>query len=1844
MLLAASPALAQGIDCARPRGAVERGICASPTLLAQDADMARAFSRAMADAATAPFVRSAQIAWIRAREAACGKLTDARALEGCLTRFGAQRLAQLASPQIASPIAQPAPASAEAPSPVAATPEDALVSPAPPAIVVPNPEAALDRASLPAAERMETKLRVTQPGRFAITAKSSTGVALQLVDMLTGPSETMGLAGQTDGRVDALLDVGTYKLRAFAAPGATGDVQLSVIPFRDAAEAAGMPVQGRLDADLGDFQQRRFWLNVTEGETPRIEAAGRALADLRLFRDGTDLVDSERRTAIVEPTAGHPLTDIVLSGQLEPGVYELVAYGGRSLAWPDGTQGQPFHLRGGASDALSGGWVAGRIGPMGSEVFRTAPQTGALRLDLPQPAAVSLQLQGGPGASIAKNTREPIARLDLPAGARIVTLRGAEGQPYRLRALDRTTTAWLAAPGSFWTGLSARGFGGDEPPASALLLRDIVGEPEPYVAGSIGVRVGPGAGWRQRFNLRGPLAILLNVTAATTIVARADGVAAQVNIVPLGLRAQPRADGAAPTSWNLAAGWYTLSVTPARNASGILDLGVGPSDAIPAAPMPGGTPDPEPVFGLITPGPSETFRAETGAATGGVIGLVARPAPVDLASGPLGMTLAAGAGLDVPVRLPGDGRVVASEIGVGPLAAAFTPVAGPTAGRIGLVHIAPSDHDRTVAIGWRAPVAAPPVPQPPPPEARAKLVAGLPQGLDLDRDMPRGFALDVPEGGLYRLETLGRMRTAATIGTAFVPDLDQAEGNGIGQNMLIQRFLRAGRYRLTVTAKDSDGHLAVAARPAVAASGATLVPGGRVRARMAADSGVVFPVEIATHGTYHLDLLSLGATLTARLEDEEGWPILPAGDLSSLDQELLPGHYRVLVQPTGVAARVVARLALVTPEPRREGHGPFPLAFGTTANFTWREPAGRDDPRAPDVWTFALAGPAEVKLTIGDGMVANLRGPDSTTVARLTNSAPFSGSLPAGAYRVEATSLGRNDRLDYEIALSSPVLQPDTPRDVKLPATVGFAVARERVISLTSFGSIPVRAVLRGADGAVVGRFGERGDDWNIAVARRLPAGSYTLDLSSAAPPHSVKVARTDPVLGGGASGQGDQSDQTDSAGDDAGDTMADQGPRPQDSATPDSSDDTAGNDTNTGASPPENKVELRLALPPERSPGNLGEAGTTLLSDGGVHVLSLPPAEPGQLLLAAASSSAELALALERRDGDGAWRTVVVRQGIAPVVGAPGDGGAWRVSVWTVDGGGEPVRVSARAVDATPQPVGQATIAAAGLPEFPHIAMARLSVPGAAPVRIGGSATLLEAASGPGRALQPTDGGMVVPQTDDVWLLSIGAAVPVRVTRVDAPPDQQLALAIPEAGDAMLPGAPIASGRVRVWIARSGLGQPGLDAGHGMGVAEGSALALGGEGAVRLFNAGSDDALRLLVTARDLAGQTPRALEGPFTGVLPPGTALPVRLPEGAHLVRLDLSANTAAVADWGGRGAITEWAGDAAISRSVEGRFTEILLVNTGTQPAPVALSWTPLPESETPMMAGTAFKRFFGAAGSLDMPVEAAGRLMIAGGQATLIGPGGHVARGTTLALAGAGRVVIDHGPGLLAAWVEGPGGASPWPTPAPLALTLPARMEMRDAAMTLRFDMSAPMLLHARTTAPVILALGDGAPVMFPAGAEFHRALPAGTVTLRVISPHDGPLSGTLELDGEPIAPAVEGVGAEVAVAPGGSAAFGFEVTKAGPVGVGVRADPDRLSVRLLGADGKTLGDGVAQLHRLMPGHYVLEASVPADGATTVLRPAIVGIARRPNGPPPDVVNTYLALAGRAPVAVTPVSVR
>jgi hypothetical protein len=1109
---------------------------------------------------------------------------------------------------------------------------------------------------------------------------------------------------------------------------------------------------------------------------------------------------------------------------------------------------------------------------------------------------------------------------------------------------------------------------------------------------------------------------------------------------------------------------------------------------------------------------------------------------------------------------------------------------------------------------------APPVP----------LAAGRPRFFDLAKDEARSFGFEIAEGGLYRVETLGRLETEGWIGTPFVAEIAHEAANGHGHNMQLQSYLRAGRYRVTVAARGSSGRAGILANPAPLRDGGTLLQGGSVRATMPAGSGVAFPIEIAAAGRYHLDLVGLGRKFTARLEDAEGWPILPAGDLSSLDRALSPGRYRVLVLPQAVDARVVGRLSLVEPEAELSGHGPHPLRFDAEQHFQWREPAGRDEPRVPDQWDFAFFGQAHVTIEISDGMVAELRrgdSPEGPPLARLLYKSGFAGALPAGRYRIATTSLGRNDRLDYRLSLRSDELQPGRPRSVTLPATVPFAIAGDRVVSLTSFGSVDVKAVLRDGGGRVLGRYDDRVDDWNIAVSRYLPAGRYVLDLSQVAPPPAPPAAKEDGAADGSASDQ---------------------------PAAASEAEDKEGEATETPAAEPSGgRVELRLALPREADTLAAPAAGTATLRGPEVHRLALPPVAAGALIVAAAASSAELVLSLERRDPNRGWRSEALDQGRSAMVAIPADGDASqprRVSVWTVDGGPEPVRFAIRNIAAEAQPVGAVALAPVTLDGMPGTLRAALvAVPASGLVRLGADQTGIQAGSVPGRALRPVEGRIIVPQSDRVWLLARdreASTLPLSALALET--GEPIVLTVPAGGTATLPAGTTSDGRLRFWLAQSGSGQPGIAAGRGMGVASGSAFALAGSASLKAWNAGDGDSLRLRLERFDPRLLPERRAEPAIVATLPAESALPLRLPVGGKRLRIDLPAGAAAIAGWHDAEAVTAWTGGTSSSWLLEGRWEDVLLVNPSGHPLPASLSLAPLAAVPALLRPGAAEKRFFGAAGALSLPFSArpGQRLVVAGAAATVLSADGRIRHGSVIPLSGPGRVVLLHPPGLVAAWIEGQ-GISPWPPAPARAVTLPAEMPLTGETMNLALSAPGPALLHARTSAPVIAILvGAGraeAPVLFPAGAEFHRYLAASRAELQLISPVDGPLTGSLELGATRAIPAGEGLGAAVAVAPGATALFAFDVVADGPVGVGIRADPDRAAVRLLDQDGSVIGAGIAMLRRLHPGHYLIEARLPPSAPTALIRPAVVGIAPRPNGPPAEVARHYLDLVGMVPAA-------
>ncbi|MEO7974660.1 MAG: hypothetical protein ABIU84_13840, partial [Thermoanaerobaculia bacterium] len=173
------------------------------------------------------------------------------------------------------------------------------------------PDVRLHPAVVPAAGRHVAELEVSGFGRYSISVASARGTALQVVDRMSGAGEVFGEAGKQDGRIDLFLDRGTVRIVTWGSKLATGEATLAVVPFRErvaetgaavaAAGSAGVQlVEGKaIDGELADLEQLSWWIDIPKRRRVVFEAAGRNLADLRLWQSGSWLVDAAPVTSVV---------------------------------------------------------------------------------------------------------------------------------------------------------------------------------------------------------------------------------------------------------------------------------------------------------------------------------------------------------------------------------------------------------------------------------------------------------------------------------------------------------------------------------------------------------------------------------------------------------------------------------------------------------------------------------------------------------------------------------------------------------------------------------------------------------------------------------------------------------------------------------------------------------------------------------------------------------------------------------------------------------------------------------------------------------------------------------------------------------------------------------------------------------------------------------------------------------------------------------------------------------------------------------------------------------------------------------------------------------------------------------------------------------------------------------------------------------------------------------------------------------------------------------------------------------------------------------------------------------
>jgi len=1626
-------------------------------------------------------------------------------------------------------------------------------------------------------------------GRFSFEVKSAQGAAIQLIDKMTGPGGTNGRIGEEDGRIDTFLDQGEVKVLTHADPRGEGDATITVTPFErlDGLQvlATGRPQK----TDLADKQERAFWVEAKNNEIVAFEAVGRFVEDMRLWRDGSWLVDASPVCRSIEPVEGQPMRRCQLTTKVEAGQYQVSVYGGPGQLWAEPGEDEALYVVRGLPSEGAIGRKRFRIDGTGTNRLHVPKTVRYAHISLDDNAPVTLRASslnrsapyasGGTSASITEETRIPVAdvRVSPANDGAVLTVEGPPGTDYILTWFDPLKPrAKVTGKGKTFVGTLQAADPADIPDPSGLLYRQVKVKQGVYrsiLSHSMGLQLDGKHGYRKEFGIDGTLQILLDVQSEDRFIIESE-LAMQVVIEPA-LTDKPKGyqrPSAVSLPWDdtLVAGQYMLTLYP--ESPGITTLSIRPNGWGEwvkqktgfGADVGGRAPG---LMAVVDIDPGAELTLWSAEIPGVTSGLVVRDLPLEDLSDPIPLAMLPGETLNLPVSPEVDGILEALTIDGTAL-----PISVDGATASDAPHLMLESHTIAVTNDGDEPIRAMLAyrpDSPPPALTRApalklpdfdELAKNAPAFVDLERDSQHTFLVKVGDPGLYRVTSTGLLATSGNLRGRVRLSLGSGDQNGVGRNFNVARYLRTADYQLSVRSRGrSAGHLGVSLVRARIADGGDLLDGIPARVTLPAGDAVRYTFTVEEQGKYRVQSRSQRGTFQCRIEDQDGWPRTAPSVGCDLTRELKPGTYGVLVLPEQVETRRITTMNRVLSEELRDGHGPHALALGKGARHVWVEPTDGAE-RTPDSWTFALPAEARVTLKAGDEMAGTVfRGDES--VGRLVPGRSWTETLEAGDYRVEIVGARKGTGIPYRVSARTSELVVGVSRSVSVPSKQTVAVGEAGLITLASHGSTDVRAQLLDSDGNVVASNDDRPDDWNFRISTWVGAGRYRLVL--------------DAVAGRGST-----------------------------------------------------TVDVRA---PEEQEVEATKAGKTLDLEIGSRTVVVPLDLPAKrdLIQARVRATETVGIAIEVEQQDGTWTSLARAAGRSPRVAARRLAGApTRLRLWSLDERGGAVAVTA--YDAKARPVGNSAL------EKGTTISASTPWPS---VKIGGRTGLfaLEGArtdvwvcprAGQGCVPAPP----VAPVTED-GLVILGSTLKGR--RLPLTDEAVIAL------DELPVSVDVPDADVAVLIARTSTGQPGarFDVGPtALGDRAALAIDLGGPGRALVWRGSKQNtpvqtrlrAHRLEATRGSLesAGQT--TVEVPANG------AVEIDLGKQSQALRLGLERGTAVTVS---NQAV--WADDKAATTELVGRG-KMWLLNPTDAPRLVTVESQDT-TAETGLVGFEySWERILPTAGLQTLAVAAddGGRLRVRGAELRYLRADGRVEVGDDLEVGPGGTAWLAHGPGTVLAWVERFDSPGPWRTLDTKDADLAAGAEIKlDGPVALNLNIGAPGVAHIRVSSPFVAWVGR---VDVPQSVHVNETggmldlwLPDGTARIVLRGVADTSLSGTVSLTASNATEISEGLGPEVLLLPGSSRWFRFDVTADSLIGVGVSAEADRVLATVYSMDGAEVASGLIRRVELEAGTWLLALSQSSTGAPIRARPALAGVDRPDSGPPEDVVRKYLALAGLNP---------
>ena len=1685
-------------------------------------------------------------------------------------------------------------------------------------IAVASAAPVLGKNKLPANGRQETLLDIPAFGRYSIMTQSDQGTALRYINKMSGPSDISGNPGLEDGRIDTFLDIGEYKIITYADDKGSGDVRLIAKPFIEVnRKTPPQLIEHKLvSTQLNDFEQRSYWIHVKKRQTVLLEAAGRSLGDLRLWRDGNWLLDTNPDSEIIEPEIGKPLTAQRLSADLNPGLYLLVAYGGETLPWAETSDAQPFHLRMGIPEIAANGIDRKITSPFGYDRWLVAASTDYYRLELQKNSPASITVaqfdrsydfsNRGRAQSITKESKLPVAEVFTGKGNKanreVVTITAGAGLPYIFQRFSAVRHRVIRDPGTYWVSSLHSGYGEDSADATSVLTDRY--KKEKYID-SRAIELTVTTGWQRRFNILDTLTLHFEIKQQGDYRVEADGIQGRFRFEPFTTSRSnnyktPKARKLGD-NWSLDRGFYILTIIPDSDARGVATLSVYAEGRKPLSASPAQISS---RYKSVTVKRNHRYNLYLNQQPGVTSGILVRRYPIDLGES-MPLTLSPDEKLPLRVSIPSQGELVAQSED-GSLATIQLKLQGSNqfisakpganrytvrSGRYDLVLHNQSDISQNYQLQFTDASRLESTSLPEFDLNRVRLPnfpelnANEAQYLDLKKAQWTTFNVVVREPGLYKLESTGLLETQGNIRTRVITQLDQQVANGIGRNFLIQQYLREGEYQLALSPRgETRGHLGVQLSKTALIDGGRIEDGVAARYSLPSGEGLQYNFEVAQAGRYQLKSFGSNGFFSARLEDSDGWPLLQPGASADLDLELHAGKYRLVVLPTALPARVVTLLSRIEQADERKGHGPFAMDLNQNRyQHVWFEPAEGEN-RQPDSWTFELPAPAETRLSLSQGMEATLIALNSKTPAlKFNSSKPFKQTLAAGQYRIEVQASRKNNRLDYSLGFSTKEQLVGQQRLITAPAEIVISIGRDSLIELSSYGQFDVKARLYDADDRLLASNDDRDNDWNFDIIESLPAGLYRLQVS--------------PV------GQ----------------------PRAQ---------------TSIRLSEPETLAAQALTLPSEFK-----------IDSPLIHSYTLDLSSQNGVFAVAAESRDSVSLSLEKRNSLGSWQSIAQSNGSDPILltsidNKADEGKDYRLKIWSPEQRGAEININARMLETSV--VDEASIAQGLKPSSQALlsnqllaANIGLKSPGMLKASPASTESLFWAGEKDAQ-LQAYSG--FISSVDKVWLVGLKGLQPLQASRAMLE-EQTLQFNVDTTSPVWIDTS--SDKPYSLIVAESRVGFPGIAVVDGdqydarqMGTGFGSSIALirsSDKARVRAWDSGNSGA-PLPVKLQQYGFSRPYTLKlkaGSTDATILSKSALSFGLSGKLQDIQFNLAQGVAAVLLKKGEILRSFWSDRQDQNYQVWSDADALLMFNTSTVERVLNIKLNDVEQLATVSQA-QLFKRHFPYAGIFTLAIssdnQVADFVQVYGDETELLiqNRQGRVYRGQQVPLSDDAVLDVRHGVGLVTVWISN--NKSYAANTNGKTTSMPAQTPLKGPKQTIELTRDKAGFISLKSPSALIATIQrNGLPEqiqIFETGLKTTLFLPPGANRLLLESTSSQDMKGLLYLAEVTPVPLQEGLGNQVALQPGDSRVYHFSLTQSQEIGIGVQASMDVAQAYLINQQGQLLGKGVSQKHSLPQGLYYLMVELPAKVSAGVeLRPAIVGIESRDTGASKQIMLDY-----------------